>query len=128
MNLLKSGMSLSGDVEDIIYRDYKTYTVNDYKFSIGQVLSVDFKDFNDNKQQYIDALNEISENNGYKLTALFVTNILTKESYVLFNDSSKYIIKEAFNLSNVYQGVILDGLLSRKKQIVPNIMEVLERL
>ena len=128
MNLLKSGMSLSGDVEDIIYRDYKTYTVNDYKFSIGQVLSVDFKDFNDNKQQYIDALDEISENNGYKLTALFVTNILTKESYVLFNDSSKYIIKEAFNLSNVYQGVILDGLLSRKKQIVPNIMEVLERL
>ena len=129
MKLLKSGMDLNGySVQDIIYRDYKTYTVNDYKFSIGQVLTVDFNDFEEKKEEYILELNEISENNGYKLTALFVTDILTKSSYVLYNDSSKYIIREAFQLYDVYQGVIIEEVLSRKKQIVPNIMDVIEKL
>ena len=128
MNLLKSGMKLDGlSIEDVIYRDYKSYIVNDYKFSVGQVLTVDFNDFETEKEKYVDALNDISRNNGFKLSALFVTNILTKESYVLYNESGKYIIEEAFNLNDVYQGVRLDGLLSRKKQIVPNIMDVLER-
>lgn len=129
MELLKSGMSLDGEeIEDIIYRDYKTYSVNGYRFSVGQVLTVDFKEFEEKKNEYVEVLNDISRSNGYKLSALFVTNILTKESYVLYNDSSKDIIEDAFNLNDVCQGVVIDGLLSRKKQIIPNIMEVLERL
>lgn len=129
MKLLKSGMDLKGfSVEDIIYRDYKTYNVNGYKFSIGQILTVDFNDIEDKKEEYIKELNEISRRNGYKVSALFVTNILDKSSYVLYNDSAEYIMKEAYGLNNIYQGIVLDGVLSRKKQIVPNIMDILERL
>lgn len=129
MKLLKSGMDLTGySVEDIIYRDYKTYNVNGYKFSIGQILTVDFNDIEEKKEEYIEALNEISSNNGYKLTALYVTNILDKTSYVLYNDSAEYIMKEAYGLTNIHQGIVLDGVLSRKKQIVPNIMDIIERL
>ena len=128
MKLLKSGMSLEDmSLEDVIYRDFKSYTVNDYRFGVGQVLTVDFNDFEINKYDYVKILNDISRNNEYKLCALFVTNILTKESYVLFNDDGIYILKDAFD-TLVYQGVKLNGILSRKKQIVPNIMEVMERL
>lgn len=129
MKLLKSGMDLTGySVEDIIYRDYKTYNANGYKFSIGQILTVDFNDIEERKEEYIDALNEISSKNGYKVSALYVTNILDKTSYVLYNDSAKYIMKEAYGLTDIYQGIVLEGVLSRKKQIVPNIMDILERL
>lgn len=129
MKLLKSGMDLTGySVEDIIYRDYKTYNANGYKFSIGQILTVDFNDIEERKEEYIEVLNEISRSNGYKVSALYVTNILDKTSYVLYNDSAKYIMKEAYGLTDIYQGIVLDGVLSRKKQIVPNIMDILERL
>lgn len=129
MKLLKSGMDLTGySVEDIIYRDYKTYNANGYKFSIGQILIVDFNDIEERKEEYIEVLNEISRSNGYKVSALYVTNILDKTSYVLYNDSAKYIMKEAYGLTDIYQGIVLDGVLSRKKQIVPNIMDILERL
>ena len=129
IKLLKSGMDLTGfSVEDIIYRDYKTYNVNGYKFSIGQILTVDFCDIESKKDEYIEALNEISIKNGYKVSALYVTNILNKSSYILYNDSADYIVKEAYGLNNIYQGIILDGVLSRKKQMVPNIMDILERL
>ena len=129
IKLLKSGMDLTGfSVEDIIYRDYKTYNVNGYKFSIGQILTVDFSDIESKKDEYIEALNEISVKNGYRVSALYVTNILDKNSYILYNDSAEYIMKEAYGLSNMYQGIVLDGVLSRKKQMVPNIMDILERL
>ena len=129
IKLLKSGMDLAGfSVEDIIYRDYKTYNVNGYKFSIGQILTVDFSDIESKKDEYIEALNEISVKNGYRVSALYVTNILDKNSYILYNDSAEYIMKEAYGLNNIYQGIVLDGVLSRKKQMVPNIMDILERL
>ena len=60
-----------------------------------------------------------------KKTAILIENL--DKVYKLY-DKPVDRIKEAFGLKNIYQGVILDGLLSRKKQIVPNIMEVLERL
>ena len=128
MNLLKSGMSLEGfSVEDIIYRDFKAYTVNDYKFSIGQVLTVDFSEFS-NIHDYVEVLNDISKKNGYIVSALYVTNILTKNSMIIYNDDSNEIMKDSYNLEHIYEGIIIDGILSRKKQIVPNIMDVLEKM
>lgn len=128
MKLLKSGMDLSGySIEDIIYRDYKTFSIEDEKFSIGQVLTVDFSDFKDNLPLYVKTLNEISNKNGFIVSAFYVTNVLTKESMIIYNESAKYIIKDAYNLNEVFEGVIVSGVISRKKQMVPNIMSVLER-
>jgi len=129
MKLLKSGMDIKGfTTEEIIYRDYKTYNIDDKRFSIGQVLTIDFDDFKENIDAYVESLTEISRSNGYKISALFITNILTKNSMVIYNKDADYIIKDAYNLDKVYQGVELLGILSRKKQIIPNIMEVIEKL
>ena len=129
MNLLKSGMNYENkDVNDIIYSDYKTFSVNNYKFSIGQALTVDYNDFLEKKDAFIDSLNSISNSNGYILSALFITNILTKQSMIIYNNTSMNIIKDAYNLDDIYEGVIIDGILSRKKQIVPNIMNILEKM
>jgi len=128
MELLKSGMSIKGEsLEEIIYRDFKSYNVNNYKFGIGQVLTVDYSDFN-NIDDYVKELDKISNYNGYKVVALYITNIISKNSMIIYNNSAKEIISDAYNIDNIHEGIIVDGILSRKKQIVPNIMEVLERL
>jgi len=128
MELLKSGMSIQNKtLEEIIYRDFKVYNTQDYKFGIGQVLTVDFNDFN-NINDYVRELDKISNYNGYKVVALYITNIISKNSMIIYNTSARDIISDAYNIDNIYEGIIVDGILSRKKQIVPNIMEVLERL
>ena len=128
MELLKSGMSIKDkSLEEIIYRDFKAYNTEDYKFGVGQVLTVDFNDFN-NVEDYVKELDKISNYNGYKVVALYITNIISKNSMIIFNTSAKDIISDAYNIDDIYEGIIVDGILSRKKQIVPNIMEVLERL
>ena len=128
MELLKSGMNFKGDsIEDIIYKDFKSYSINDYKFGIGQVFTVDFTEYN-NINAYINALNDIGRKNGYKVVALYITNILTKSSMLIFNTDAKAIMADAYDIDEIEQGIILDDVLSRKKQIVPIIMEVLDKL
>lgn len=128
MKLLKSGMSIEGyKTEDIIYRDYKTYTIDDKTFSVGQILTVDYNDFINDIPKYVDSLNKISLKNGYTISTLYITNILTKNSMIIFNENGKHIIEDAYNIKDAKEGIIIDGILSRKKQIVPFIMDALKR-
>ena len=128
MKLLKSGMDITGySIDDVIYRDYKTYSIGEIKFSIGQVLTIDYNDFKDKIDLYVEELEQISIKNNFKLVALFITNILTKSSCVLYNSSASEIVRMAFGLEEVYEGIEIKSILSRKKQIVPNIMDILEK-
>lgn len=128
LKLLKSGMNYKGlEAEKIIYKDFKTYSNNEKRFSIAQVFSVDFDDFNYRLDEFVDKLEDINKNNNFVITLLFVTNILSKSSYIIYNKSSEEVLIQAYNLNNVYEGIEIEGILSRKKQIVPNIMAVLDK-
>ena len=76
LELLRSGMNYKGyDVEDIIYRDFKTYSVNEHKFGVGQVFSVDFEDFKDRVEEFVEELEDINKKNGYTITLFYISNI-----------------------------------------------------
>ena len=127
IKLLKSGMDFKDKtIEEIIYNDFKIYNINDYKFGIGQILTVDYNDYK-NIDDYVLKLNEISIHNNYKLTCLFITNIIDKSSLIIYNKDGENIIKDAYNLNDINEGVIVKDIISRKKQIVPFIMDVLEK-
>lgn len=128
MELLESGINNEGlSYKDIIFKDFKSYTCNGRKIGIGQVMTTDFSEYEKNIEEYVKVLNEISLND-YEVMALFVTNILTNNSYVIYNSKAEGIIKNAYNLEEVYQGYMLENVLSRKKQILPNLLTVVEKM
>lgn len=127
--LLKSGVSNDGlTINEIVYKDFKSYATGEVKFGIGQVFTTDFKEYSDRLNEYVDELNHIAENNDYKVACLFVTDILENNSYLLFNDGAKEYLNDAYELSDIKEGEKLMGVISRKKQMVPPIMGVLEKL
>ena len=71
---------------------------------------------------------DIADNNEYKVVCLFVTDILENNSYLLYNSKAKDYLIDAFDLIDIKQGEKLMGVISRKKQMVPPIMGVLEKL
>ena len=71
--------------------------------------------------------NAIFIKNDYMIVTLFITDVMKNGSYILFNDKAKHILEDSFNIENLTQGYYLDGVVSRKKQILPPIIEVLER-
>ena len=127
--LLRSGVSNDGlTINEIVYKDFKAYVAGDNKFGIGQVFTTDFAEYESRINEYVDELNHIAENNDYKVACLFVTDILENNSYLLFNESAKEYLNDAYELTNIKEGEKLMGVISRKKQMVPPIMGVLEKL
>ncbi len=127
MNLLKAGTSLVGmSKEDVLYNDFKIYTVNDKNFAIGQFFTMNFEEIEKDLDEYIHVLDEVSEANNYSLVALFVTDIIKNGSYVIFNTKGRDIIEVAYNLANIPQGYFIVGCVSRKKHVVPMIMPIFE--
>jgi manganese-dependent inorganic pyrophosphatase len=128
LSLLSSGVSIKGlTKEEIIYKDFKNYLAGDNKMGIGQVFTTSFSEYANELNDYVKELNEIAFNNDYKVVCLFVTDIIANNSYLIFNESSKEILEDAFNVASLDEGELLKGFVSRKKQIVPLIMEILEK-
>ncbi|KNF08677.1 inorganic pyrophosphatase/exopolyphosphatase [Gottschalkia purinilytica] len=125
MNVFKSGTSLEGyTIEEIFYRDFKEFKLNDDRIGIGQVFTLDIEKVFERKQEFIDFMKKSSKDNGYYITLLAITDILKEGSYILFECDNPKIISSAFNVQ-AEQGVFVEGLVSRKKQIVPNITDAI---
>ena len=110
--------------EEILYTDYKKYPTEEGKIGLGQIYTTDISDIEKEKQEYIDMLNNISNNNEYKFVALFVTDIIKNGTYVYYSSEAEPILSRAFN-TEMSQGCYLEGILSRKLQILPDILNVM---
>lgn len=126
MNLLKAGTSLEGmSREDVLYNDYKLYSVNDKNFAIGQFFTMNFDSISREIDEYVKVLDKVSEANNYTLVALYVTDIIKNGSYVIFNTKGKNIMEIAYQ-DGIEEGYFIRGCVSRKKHVVPQIMSILE--
>ena len=126
MDLLKAGTSLEGMTrEDVLYNDYKLYSVNDKNFAIGQFFTMNFDEMSKEIDEYVSVLDKVSEANNYALVALYVTDIIKNGSYVIFNTKGKNIMEIAYQ-DGIEEGYFVSGCVSRKKHVVPQIMSILE--
>lgn len=127
MDLLKAGTSLEGMTkENVIYNDFKVYNTNGKSFAIGQFFTMNFEDIEKEIEEYIETLDEIAEANQYDLITLYVTDIVKNGSYLLYNTKAKTLLETAYDLENIEQGHYFDGCVSRKKHVVPVIMDVFQ--
>lgn len=123
--MFKAASSVAGmSVEEIIHSDMKTFNYSNSAMAIGQVMTMDFEEISSRQSEFVNSLNTMCNIGNYKMALLFVTDIIKNGSYLFFNESSKEIIEEAFGVENATQGVYLDGVVSRKKQMLPPLLEV----
>lgn len=127
LELLSSGVKIDGlTANEIVFKDFKVYKVGNYNMAIAQVFTTDFKIFEPRVSELVEELNRVAKNHDYKSCVLFVTNFLTNNSYLLFSDNSKKILEIAYGFDDVKNGDLLKGVVSRKKQMVPYIMDAIE--
>ena len=126
LEMLKAASSIEGkSIPELIKTDFKSYVVGNKVLGISQIMTMDFDTIKENINEYIRILNEMVEAS-YSVVVIFITDILKNGSYVIYNDKSIDIIKDSFGLDDIYQGMFLPKIVSRKKQIQPNIISVLE--
>ena len=127
LNLIKAGTSLDGmSYEDVLYNDFKLYTVDDKTLGIGQFFTTNFEEIKKDMDSYLNILDKEAEANNYSLIALYITDIIKNGSYLLYNRKGVDIIRMAYD-REIEQGEYLQDCVSRKKNVVPLIMSSFEK-
>lgn len=122
--MFKAGTSLAGmSIEEIVNKDIKSFQYDDGKFAVSQVFTLNFEDIYQEKEKYIEELEKIKKNKDYSMVVLAVTDILTNGSYIFYTETEQDIMEDALNVISLEQGKYVEGLVSRKKQLVPIIMD-----
>jgi len=124
MQMFKEGTNISGKTtEEIITGDLKVFQIDNQKIGVSQVFTLSSEEILSEKEKYIEAMDRIKQAKGYSMIVMYLTDIVRKGSYVLYCESAKEILQEAMEVKEIYQGIYRDGILSRKKQIIPELMK-----
>lgn len=125
LEMLKAGTDLSDFTHDeLINIDSKPFTTNGVKYQAAQVNTASIKDVLKDQANIEKAMNNFMEKNGVDLFVLMITDIIENNSQILVLGKQE-IAEKAFNVKLENNSAFLPGVVSRKKQIVPQIDSVL---
>jgi manganese-dependent inorganic pyrophosphatase len=125
--MIKAGFSIKGKkVEDLIEEDIKTFKANDKMVGISQIFTMDYEDIKDNMGDFKKRIEDLASGK-FDTVIVLLTDIEKNGSYVFIDEKSKFILEEVFKNNEFKQGEYIQDLLSRKKQLVPFVLEILEK-
>ncbi|MHC5229407.1 manganese-dependent inorganic pyrophosphatase [Enterococcus sp. LJL99] len=125
LDMLKAGTNLSDkSAEVLLDLDAKSFPMGDKNVRIAQVNTVDLKEVLARQTELETAMKVENEKNSYDLFVLVVTDILNSNSELLAVGSDLEQVEAAFSVTLNNNRAFLQGVVSRKKQIVPQLTEV----
>jgi Inorganic pyrophosphatase/exopolyphosphatase len=113
--------------EEVISEDLKEYVSGDLVFAISQVETVDLVLFAQRRDNLIKSMEDMCERKGYGFMCLMVTNIFEEGTEMIVAGRKSALVEQAFEHEHVNGGIFLQGVLSRKKQVVPVIYQMLRK-
>ena len=87
---------------------------------------MDFSEIEKEIDEYVKVLDEVCTANNYELVCLYFTDIINNGSYMLFSTKARDGLEAIYDIENLEEGHFLPGCVSRKKHVVPVLMELFE--
>jgi manganese-dependent inorganic pyrophosphatase len=124
LDMLKAGADLSQKtVEELISLDSKVFPMGNAKVEIAQVNAVDTNDVLARQKEIEAALSNVVAEKKLDLFVFVVTDILNNDSVALAVGNATQNVEQAFKVTLDNNTALLKGVVSRKKQIVPQLTE-----
>ena len=122
--MLKAGASTKDkEAQTLISADAKEFILGEDKLVIAQINTVDAKEVVERQIELTDAINKEISKRGLSAFVFVITNILTSNSEVFVLGDKKDKVANAFGKVLTNDLMTLEGVVSRKKQVVPQITE-----
>ncbi|HZK44538.1 MAG TPA: putative manganese-dependent inorganic diphosphatase [Syntrophomonadaceae bacterium] len=112
---------------ELVSQDLKEYTSQGTTFAISQIETVDIYRITERKKGLKETMESICKRNGYAFMCLMVTDIIEEGTQLIVSGEKRLLVKEAFTSSKSGEAIFLKGVMSRKKQVVPVLFEVLRK-
>ena len=113
--------------EQAIAADSKPYTEHGHRFIVAQIEELTFAHFPDKRDALLRALDRQQTQGDILFSALLVTDITTQSSLLLVSGEPRFL--DAIDFPQVEKNIWqLDGVVSRKKQLLPYLIECLSKM
>lgn len=127
LKMFKAGSSIKGKMmQEILFADFKDYNEGDYKLGIAQINTLNIDEIKAREDELIDVIEKEARLQDFDILAFFITDIINEASYLYYSLKSKNILEKAFLIDELHQGYYLANIVSRKKQILPNILNIID--
>lgn len=127
--MFRAGSNLKGKTaEEICFLDFKQFTANGVVFGIGQVNSMSAEELVEIKEIIEPHLEKVRIDHGLNMIFFMLTNIMEESSELLCTgpEARERAIR-AFGLEEGVKELHLPGVVSRKKQMVPTMVQELQK-
>ncbi|MBA4698201.1 MAG: putative manganese-dependent inorganic diphosphatase [Ruminococcus sp.] len=129
LEMFNAGSNLKGkSAEEIIFLDFKQFTVNETVMGVGQINSMSKTELKDIKAVVLPYMEKARKKNHLDMIFFMLTNIVTESTELLCcgpEAQSKVIM--AYDLREDTEDILLKGVVSRKKQLVPTLVSTLQQ-
>lgn len=124
MEMFKVKSAVEGTpARDLVMRDFKDFNMNGNLIGIGQLEVIDLAVFDGIKTELEADIKKLKEEGGRHTVLLLLTDIMKEGSQMLIASDDESILESAYNVKPEQSRVWLDGVLSRKKQVVPPLQD-----
>ena len=124
--MFKAGSNLKDkSPEEIFYQDYKKFIAEgDVCFGVGQISSMDADELKEIKERLLPFMVSECGRHGVSRVYFMLTNIMEQSTELLFyGEGSEEMAINAFKMQPENGTIYLKGVVSRKKQLIPPLME-----
>jgi len=121
MEMFKVKSAIEGTpARELVLRDYKDFDMSGNKVGIGQLEVVDLSLLDSVKPALVEDIKALKEEGGRHSVFLMLTDIIKEGTEMLIASDDPSVVEKAFGAAPAGGKVWLDGVMSRKKQVVPN--------
>lgn len=118
----------SKEAEEIFYQDFKIFHADDVNFGVAQISAVSREELQGVKERIHDYMEQVLTDKKLDMVFVMLTDILNEETELLFEGERAAEIAEcAYHLPMSEYSVVLKGVVSRKKQLIPSLIEALQQ-
>ena len=131
MNMFEAGSDFgSKTAREIFYTDFKTFYAGEIAFGVSQISAVTTKQLDQMRQELKDEMIQVIADKGLSMVFVMLTNILEQKTELLYEggNAEHYALMAFGENSRDKEGrIMLPGVVSRKKQLVPPIIEAIQK-
>ena len=113
--------------KDLVLRDYKAFDMSGTKVIVAQLEVVDLGPVKARKAELLKAMGEVKKENGAHSVFLMLTDIMAEGTELLAVTDDASVVEKAWNKKIVNNAVDMPGVMSRKKQIIPQLEGVFSK-
>ena len=126
--MFRAGSNLENkEPEEIFYQDFKKFIVDDTTFGVGQINAMSAEELDSIKRKLLPNIERECGKNGIQIIYFMLTNIRDESTELLITgEGAQELIETAFDVKKQGATFTLPGIVSRKKQLIPALMKVLQ--